>query len=244
MSDTWRLLRTWDAPPGFNMALDEALLLGLDPRPTLRLYTWRPDALSLGYFQRLREVLEALRARATALPMLVRRLTGGGAIHHAAELTFSIAAPLDQGLYRGPVRESYVRVHGAIARALAGFGPAAELRGARALASEDPSSPMCFHNSTDLDLAWGGRKGVGSAQRRSGGRVLHHGSIKLGSTPLEGPIASVGAADAEVLGDALAAALEELLGARLVEAAPGADELLHARAREEHFSSRAFLERR
>ena len=104
--EPWRLLTTWDGEPGWNMALDEALLQGRAARPTLRLYTWRPAALSLGYFQRWSDV-----PAAAAAPAVVRRLTGGGAIHHDLELTFSIAAPADHPLYRGELANSYGRVH-------------------------------------------------------------------------------------------------------------------------------------
>jgi lipoate-protein ligase A len=80
------------------MALDEVLLAGTDARPTLRFYTWTPHALSLGYFQRWAD----LAPRIAGTPA-VRRFSGGGAIHHADELTFSIAASLAHPLYRGEV---------------------------------------------------------------------------------------------------------------------------------------------
>ncbi len=237
--EPWRLIRTWDAPPGFNMALDEALLRSPDPRPTLRLYTWEPEAVSLGYFQRYAEVA----AVAGDLP-LVRRLTGGGAIHHARELTFSIAAPLGVGLYAGEVRESYVRVHGVIAAVLAQFGSQASVRGDVQVRSDRAASPMCFHHSTAIDLVWGARKGVGSAQRRTGGRVLHHGSIKLGTTELEGEIATVGEVSAQEVGVRLAEAVGHAAGGELEAAVPLEAELLHARAREGYFASASFLQRR
>jgi len=183
--ETWRLITTWGTDPAFNMGLDEALLESDESAPTLRLYTWRPEALSLGYFQRYDEVPAAARA-----PAVVRRITGGGAIHHSRELTFSIAASIEHPLYRGPVTGSYERVHEAVARALAAFGVPARPRGAEGLLSDAPATGMCFHHSTPLDLCWNGRKGVGSAQRRRAGRVLHHGSIKIGRSPLEGAIAS------------------------------------------------------
>src|SRR5262245_37388016 len=99
--EPWRLIVTWGGEPGWNMALDEALLATSDPRPVLRFYTWEPHALSLGYFQRW----ESLAARAGA-SVLVRRFSGGGAIHHADELTFSIAAALSHPLFHGEVRRS------------------------------------------------------------------------------------------------------------------------------------------
>lgn len=184
--ETWRLVVTWGADPSFNMGLDEALLEAAEAPPTLRLYSWSPDTLSLGYFQSLADVPGHERAKA-----LVRRITGGGAIHHVRELTFSIATSLEHPIYRGPVAESYARVHAAIADALRGAGVEASMRGEGALASDREGTGMCFHASTPLDLAWGGRKGVGSAQRRKHGRVVHHGSIKLGDSVLETGVATL-----------------------------------------------------
>ena len=189
---SWRLITTWGASPEFNMGLDEALLLQGEA-PTLRLYTWAPDTLSLGWFQRLDEVPGADRAS-----RLVRRLTGGGAIHHQHELTFSLTAPVGLAPYDGTVPESYARVHKAIVVALGRVGLAAGLRGDQALTSDAEATGMCFHKSTALDIAWEGAKGVGSAQRRRGGRVLHHGSIKLGTTPLEGAIATFASVERRV----------------------------------------------
>jgi len=184
--EPWRLLLTWDGEPGWNMGLDEALLASLDPRPTLRFYTWKPHALSLGYFQRFAE-LEPLARDC----VLVRRFSGGGAIHHADELTLSIAAPAEHALFRGEVRRSYERIHGLLARTFADVGVRATLRGASAVRSDRAESGMCFHRSTPLDLVWDERKGVGSAQRRRAGRVLHHGSIKLAASALESGVSAL-----------------------------------------------------
>lgn len=219
----WRLITTWGAAPDFNMGLDEALLVTPGLPPTVRFYSWKPDTLSLGYFQKVAEVPGAERAGA-----LVRRITGGGAIHHVRELTFSISADLSIPLYATGLHESYARVHRAIARALAEFGVAAQLRGSEALQSDRTDTGMCFHHSTDLDLAWDGRKGVGSAQRRKQGRVLHHGSIKLGSSPLEGDIATLesrrrGLAPSE-LAPALKQAFETEFEVELEASVPESDE--------------------
>jgi len=239
----WHLIETWDAEPGLNMGLDEALL-DLGPEtPVLRLYTWKPEALSLGYFQRYEDVGAVAEAEA-----VVRRLTGGGAIHHARELTFSITAPLSHPLYRGPVASSYERVHGALAKALAELGITAELRGERPLLSDREGTGMCFHRSTPLDLVWSARKGVGSAQRRRGGRVLHHGSIKLEGSPLEGEIAGLEEVAPELGAEKLApivlAALSTHLGLEFERG--GVEGKLSERALERapYFSSEAFLRRR
>ena len=243
MTDCWRLLQHFDAEPGFNMAVDEQLLLGGSSMPALRFYTWKPDALSLGYFQRWIDVPAAEQAGA-----VVRRLTGGGAIHHARELTFSLTAPLDHPLYRGPVRASYERVHRAIATVLADYGVRASLRGEQAVTSDAPQTGMCFHKSTDLDLVWDQGKGLGSAQRRTAGRVLHHGSIKLGKTSLEPGIASLESHAPELepreLAEAMLAAFPELLEMKFEHDELAAQELDRAQTRSNHFRSSTFLHRR
>jgi len=225
------------------MALDEALLDPGDPRPVLRLYTWDPPGLSLGYFQRWAELAPLAQGQAC-----VRRFTGGGAIHHAEELTFSIAADLEHPLYRCAPRESYERVHAALARAFATLGVDAHARGAQVLTSERAVSGMCFHHSTPFDLVWDGAKGVGSAQRRRDGRVLHHGSIKLGRSALEPGVACLRdhrpGLTARELAPALLAACEEHWRARFEHEPPAEGELQRARQRAGFYRSLAFLQRR
>ena len=241
---TWRLLTTWDGAPGFNMALDEALLELGGARPVLRFYTWRPDTLSLGYFQRYEDVPGVRTAGA-----VVRRCTGGGAIHHRRELTFSIAADADHPLYRGPIEDSYERVHLALAEGLAGLGVRAGLREDAPLTSDRAGTGMCFHDSTRLDLVWDGAKGVGSAQRRirtaRGPRVLHHGSIKLGTTELDTGVATLdGVDDPAELAGRLLEPLARRLGAAFEPGEPAEAELDHARARAPHYTSPGFVRRR
>lgn len=241
--ERWRLLETWRGEPGWNMALDEALLASADPTPVLRFYTWEPAALSLGYFQRW----SALAARAEG-QVVVRRFSGGGAIHHADELTFALAAPATHPLFRGEVRASYERVHGLLVRALAHHGVHAGLRGSSTVSSDRAATGMCFHESTDLDLVWDGAKGVGSAQRRTGGRVLHHGSIKLGRTALEEGVAVLRTHAPELTAEGLARELAAVfaagLGVELVRDEPREEELALARARADFYRSSAFVQRR
>ncbi|MCC6406919.1 MAG: lipoate--protein ligase family protein [Planctomycetes bacterium] len=240
--ELWRLISTFEASPEFNMGLDQALLETPEAPPTLRLYTWSPDTLSLGYFQRFDEVPRSGEAGA-----IVRRITGGGAIHHTGELTFSLACSLEHPLYRGAVGDSYARIHRAIAVALAKLGVAAELRGERALASDREGTGMCFHHSTDLDLVWDDRKGVGSAQRRKGGRVLHHGSIKLASSPLEGDIATLeryATLAPEDFAPLLLEAFRSELAIRTRPSAAEADERDYARTVGPGYRSEQFLHRR
>ena len=232
------MLETFERDAAWNMGLDEALLEDCSAPPTLRFYTWSPAALSLGYFQRFSDV-----PAAGTCDVVVRRITGGGAIHHADELTFSLVCAATEPLYRGPIGPSYERVHALVAAALARFGVEAELRGEASLASDRELGGMCFHESTPLDLAWGGRKGVGSAQRRKGSRVLHHGSIKLGVTEHEEGVAADRVAAPE-----LARALAEVFASSSeLELEPGtvtAVEAAEAEQRGRRYTSPEFVRRR
>ena len=182
----WRLLDTGPGAPAWNMALDEALLEEFASVPCLRLYGWRPAALSLGRFQSLSEVASL----PDEIPR-VRRLTGGGAIHHREdELTYSIIAPYSAFGGRGSPRHAYRLVHEAIALGLEGLGLA--LRGgATAPASPTEAAALCYDRATDYDLKAGARKLVGSAQRRKGSAFLQHGSIPLSRDPFSRGAASL-----------------------------------------------------
>jgi lipoate-protein ligase A len=142
-------------------------------------------------------------------------------------------------------------VHAALAEALAGFGVAAEPRGAQALASDAAGTGMCFHHSTPLDLVWEGRKGVGSAQRRKRGRVLHHGSIKLAGSELETGVAELrqlapeaGAGGPAELGDAVVAALARRFGIEFERTAPERSERARARELGPRYVDPAFVQAR
>ena len=238
--ETWRLITTWGAPPEFNMGLDGALLEDALSPPTLRFYTWTPAALSLGYFQRFEDVPAASEAF-----VVVRRITGGGAIHHTNELTFSLSTSLSHPLFEGPIARSYERVHDLVRGALKGLGCEATMRGDGALISDTERTGMCFHHSTAQDLAWGERKGVGSAQRRKQGRVLHHGSIKLGPSKYDSDIAELeGVDDPALVAGAITRELRDVAGFRLSPGVPTKGE----RERAEELGARsidpAFVRRR
>ncbi|MBL8692851.1 MAG: lipoate--protein ligase family protein [Planctomycetes bacterium] len=216
-TDRWRLLRSGACAPADNMAIDEALLL-CDGPPTLRLYRWNPHGVSLGYFQNSSQ-FDLPRFAREGVPV-VRRLTGGGAIFHGDEVTFSIAAPVAHPLFAGAVRESYDRVHHILAAALEACGAREVVpRGDAPLLSEVLQSPWCFHESTAFDLVAARRKLVGSAQRRTGGRVLHHGSLVLRANRYTPEVASLeslgGTADALRLEEALIESFGRALDAPL-----------------------------
>ncbi|OIQ12323.1 lipoate--protein ligase family protein [Neomoorella thermoacetica] len=180
-AETWRLLDTGVSDPYTNMAIDEAILLehreGKTP-PTLRFYAWSPPTISLGYFQQLeKEIdLEAVKERGLGL---VRRLTGGRAVLHDDEVTYSVVAREDHPLMIGGIRPSYLRLAKALAAGLRELGAPVEIASGRKGGREEHTTAACFDAPSWYEITCGGRKLVGSAQTRKGGVVLQHGSIVL-----------------------------------------------------------------
>jgi lipoyl(octanoyl) transferase len=156
-----------------NMALDEALLETALERGecTVRLYRWREATVSLGYFQSA----GAAEANPELAPLpMVRRLTGGGAILHHHEWTYSCSVPAGHPLAESPT-QIYDRVHERFVAALAEQGIETALRG-EALAGREGTF-LCFGRGDPRDIVLNGHKILGSAQRRRRGAVLQHGSL-------------------------------------------------------------------
>lgn len=156
------------------MSVDEALLeLATGRPPTLRLYTWSRPSLSLGYRQRDRAWLESCRV-AGVEP--VRRVSGGGAVLHAGDLTYAVVSPLDAGGIPAGLDASYACIRELLLEALQSLGleavPAPGAGGAARLGA-------CFAGSTGQEIELTGTKLVGSAQRRVAWGFLQHGSIRL-----------------------------------------------------------------
>lgn len=164
----------------YNMAVDSAIAQAIGAgrqAATLRLYGWNPFCLSLGYGQRAREAdTEALRQRGWDL---VRRPTGGKAILHGDELTYSLCLPLDHPLASGDIIESYRRLSGGLLRALEILGLSAIANPARESALNQPAGPVCFVQPSHYEILVDGRKLIGSAQLRRKSVMLQHGTIPL-----------------------------------------------------------------
>jgi lipoate-protein ligase A len=182
----WRLIQNSPAPGAWNMAVDEAILEaavhGLVP-PTLRLYAWQPACLSLGYAQPASDACNSeLAARGWEL---VRRPTGGRAILHIDELTYSVIGPQSEPRLTGSVLESYQRLSQALLEALSRMGIQAQASAQKpATAQNDPASPgsqnpVCFETPSNYEIVVQGKKVIGSAQARRQGGFLQHGSLPL-----------------------------------------------------------------
>lgn len=168
-----------DAPRSgaWNMAVDEALLdaAGRTQACCLRFYQWETPTLSLGYFQRHNE--REAHPPSRSCPV-VRRSTGGGAIVHDRELTYSLTIGAEHPLCADPTT-LYRRVHGSLVATLRALGADAELcQPARRLPAADEPF-LCFQRRAEGDLVCGPAKICGSAQRRHKGAILQHGSILL-----------------------------------------------------------------
>jgi len=169
----WRLVLTPAASGAENMALDEALMERA--RDTgewmLRVYSWRTPTISLGRNQTARGLYDVDRIRERGMDV-VRRPTGGRAILHAREITYSVTAPVAAA---GDLRQSYERINGLLAAALASMGVDATPAPARRAAN--PGMSPCFDHPSAGELTVRGRKLAGSAQWRGDGALLQHGSI-------------------------------------------------------------------
>lgn len=179
MQPRWRLLLSPPASGYHNMAMDEALLLSLQQGsglPTLRFYSWQPPCLSVGYFQSVREEVDLEYLRKQGLDM-VRRPTGGGAVLHDREVTYSLVAREEDPLLSGNILESYRKVSLGILAGLRRLG--AEVEMAPPLRHQAPRSGACFDEPAAYEILFWGRKLVGSAQVRRSGFILQQGSILL-----------------------------------------------------------------
>lgn len=173
----------------WNMAADEYLLAwsAETNRCCWRFYRWNEPTLSLGYFQRYED---RFRHEASRHCAVVRRASGGGAILHDGELTYSFVAPAEHPLATQPAT-LYEAVHRTLIEVLDGLGVETRLHGDTAPGKmapvaagpspprSDPQPFLCFQRRSPGDMVAGSTKIVGSAQRRVRGAVLQHGSLLL-----------------------------------------------------------------
>lgn len=184
---TWRLLDTGWQDGATNMAVDEAIMHGVscgESPPTLRFYGWDPPCLSLGYAQKW-SVADSAACVERGWE-LVRRPTGGRAILHIDELTYSVCVRDDDPRVHGGLLASYRRLSDALAEGLERLGISPQRAQPGARNGEGDEGPACFDNPSNFEITIGSQKLVGSAQARKHGVVLQHGTL-----PLYGDVARI-----------------------------------------------------
>ena len=200
LESPWRLIQDGPADGAWNMAVDEAIARavgdGLAPA-TLRFYTWNAPTVSLGYLQKTPGGVDLMACRDRGIPV-VRRVTGGRAVLHATELTYSVAVPLEGAWCSLSVGETFTLFCRGLIGGLARLGVTAELgeggtrrpdsrevgaRGAGTRETGARETGACFLLRRIPAILVGGRKLIGSAQRRWDRSLVQHGSLLLDFDP-------------------------------------------------------------
>jgi len=186
----WRLLNTGAADGATNMAIDEAILRAVARElvpPTLRFFAWEPPCLSLGQAQSSSDVDWAACAQRGYT--VVRRPTGGRAILHTDELTYSVTAPETEPCVEGGIVASYRRLSQGLLEGLRLLGVSSikvHHPDVESSPPNDSQGPVCFEVPSTYEITVDGKKLIGSAQVRREGVVLQHGAL-----PLTGDLARI-----------------------------------------------------
>jgi len=190
----WRLIKDSYHTGFMNMAIDEAIMMahreGLVP-PTIRFYQWSPAAVSLGYFQDLKKEIDVDACKNLGID-IVRRPTGGKAVLHDKELTYSFIIKENHPLVNNSILETYKKISGGMIRGLSYLGMTVELVPLREKLKGDPLpkgeefeihhsdfKSICFSVPSQYEVQVEGKKIVGSAQVRKKEIVLQHGSLLI-----------------------------------------------------------------
>ena len=181
----WRFLDSGFGDAFSNMAADEAMAQGVAEGfapPTIRVFGWRPPAVSFGHAQRVAREVDIDRCRRMGVD-IVRRPSGGRAVLHWHELTYSVVCPGDDPLFGGSIQDAYRKISLCLVAGLKSLGVNAGFEPGRQPAPSprgpDLTAP-CFSSTTQYEVTLGGRKLAGSAQRRTNGVLLQHGSLLIG----------------------------------------------------------------
>ncbi len=188
--NTWRYIDSGPHIAAYNMAVDEELLACAqagERTPVLRFYAWAPPAVSLGRFQKMADAVNGDACRKHGFD-IVRRITGGRAVLHRDELTYSIISPIANPLFPPNVHGTYKVIAAGLVAGLRNLGIAAEIvsRGSRfsGLVDKHAKDPACFSSPSWYEIVVNGKKIIGSAQRRLSGAFLQHGSILISYDPV------------------------------------------------------------
>ena len=190
----WRLIKDSYHTGFMNMAIDEAIMIahreGLVP-PTIRFYQWSPPAVSLGYFQDLQKEIDVDVCQDMGID-IVRRPTGGKAVLHDKELTYSFIIRENHPLVNDSILETYKKISRGMIRGLSYLGITAEIvplreklkseslpKGEKSETHHSDFKSICFSVPSQYEVQVEGKKIVGSAQVRKREIVLQHGSLLI-----------------------------------------------------------------
>ncbi|MDX9715448.1 MAG: lipoate--protein ligase family protein [Dissulfurispiraceae bacterium] len=175
----WRLIDSGSSDAALNMALDEAIARAVrssEQPPTLRIYQWSRQSISIGAFQKTSDISIEYCIR-NNIP-IVRRPTGGRAVLHGDELTYSISAP-NEGHFSKGLFNTYAAIGSAFVLAFQYCGLNAETRATKNSGANLTRSPVCFNASSLGEVCVGKIKITGAAQKRWDNAFLQQGSIPL-----------------------------------------------------------------
>ena len=184
----WYLIDTGFRDPYFNMAYDESLMDFVNDKNTvfLRFFNFSPVSVSLGYHQEAGDWIKDLENRGFKW---VRRRTGGRAVVHSSDCTYSMVFHKNNPFIGGNVIESYGKISLAFKKAFELLGIETAIKRGAYESKKQQNSTMCFSSISLADLCWGRKKIIGSAQYRDKEIVLQQGTIML-KTPAGFPISS------------------------------------------------------
>jgi len=253
MNYAWRLIDTGSCSAAYNMALDEAIAItvrqDLSP-PTLRIYGWNRPSLSIGCFQKSGDV-DTAYCRDNDIH-IVRRPTGGRAVLHNDEITYSFSVKTQTGLFSKGLLDSYKKISTALVFALSkvGLSPHSRIQKPKPkskIQNSEPHNPLCFESISYGEVSVNNTKVIGSAQKRWVDGLLQQGSIpftingdeilrlcrrailQIRKEPLIGLKQIVPGLSHDELKDAIRIAFEETFQIKLARSAPSQEELALAR---------------
>ncbi len=173
----WDLISDGPLPGPMNMAIDEVLLKRSNRHPVLRFYQWDRPTLSLGMSQPIERHVNLNYCKQASIPV-IRRITGGKAVLHSHELTYSLSGSVESPPFNLDLMESYKAIGHAFLRAFHHLGINAELA-SRDSRPAGGSVTSCFECPSAYEILVDGKKLLGSAQKRTKERVLQHGSLLI-----------------------------------------------------------------
>lgn len=181
-----RLILDMPRRAALNMAIDEMLMGSAKENPealTLRFYSWERPAFSIGYFQKVSEVVERFGCRRNRTDV-VRRMTGGGLVSHGKDLTVALILKNPNPFFSCDAKMSYVKIHEVLMRGLREGFPKIDFVDCKSVpAGKKTRDRVCFEEPVCSDLLLNGRKIAGGSQRRKDGVILHQSSILLPGDP-------------------------------------------------------------